>query len=144
MMTAVYWLYVGIGLIILEVMTPGLVSIFFGLSALVVALITWLVPGLSQLTQWLMFSTFSILFIALLRKTLKQTFSGTSEVTEDMFDSFTGKRAVVTESITPMKPGRVEFNGAGWMAEAEEVLEVGTQVLIKRKKNLTLYVERIG
>jgi membrane protein implicated in regulation of membrane protease activity len=142
MMTAIYWLYAGIVLIILEVMTPGLVSIFFGLSALVVALITWLVPGLTQLTQWLMFSAFSVLFIALLRKTLKQTFSGTSEVTEDMFDSFSGKRAVVTESITPIKDGRVEFNGSGWMAEAEEALDIGTPVRIKCKKNLTLFVEK--
>lgn len=144
MMTAVYWLYAGIVLIILEVMTPGLVSIFFGLSALVVALITWLVPGLSQLTQWLMFSAFSVVFIALLRKTLKQTFSGTSEVTEDMFDAFSGKRATVVEFVSPAKPGRVEFNGSNWTAEAEEELDVGMQVRIKSKKNLTLYVEKIG
>jgi membrane protein implicated in regulation of membrane protease activity len=142
MMTAIYWLYAGIALIILEVMTPGLVSIFFGLSALVVALITWLVPGVPQLAQWLMFSLFSILFIALLRKTLKKTFSGTSEVTEDMFDSFSGKRAVVTEAITPIKTGRVEFNGSGWTAEADEALDVGTPVRIKCKKNLTLFVEK--
>lgn len=142
MMTAVYWLYAGIVLIVLEVMTPGLVSIFFGLSALVLALITWLVPGLPQLAQWLMFSVFSILFIALLRKTLKQTFSGTSEVTEDMFDSFSGKRATVVECISPAKPGRVEFNGSNWTAEAEEDLDVGMLVRIKSKKNLTLYVEK--
>lgn len=143
-MNAVYWLYAGIVLIILEVMTPGLVSIFFGLSALVLALITWLVPGVPQLAQWLMFSAFSILFIALLRKTLKKTFSGTSEVTEDMFDSFTGKRALVVECISPTHPGRVEFNGSNWTAEAEEELDVGMPVRIKSKKNLTLYVEKIA
>jgi membrane protein implicated in regulation of membrane protease activity len=142
-MNAVYWLYTGIALIVLEVMTPGLVSIFFGLSALVLALITWLVPGLSQLAQWLMFSAFSVLFIALLRKTLKKTFSGTSEVTEDMFDAFSGKRAVVVEAVSPTHPGRVEFNGSDWTAEAEEALVVGMPVRIKSKKNLTLYVEKI-
>jgi len=143
-MNAVYWLYAGIGLIILEVMTPGMVSIFFGLSALVLALITWLVPGVPQLAQWLMFSLFSILFIALLRKTLKQTFSGSSEVTDDMFDSYSGKNAVVVEFIKPSKPGRVEFNGSTWVAEAETELEVGTPVRIKRKKNLTFHVEKLG
>ena len=142
MMTAVFWLYAGIALIVLEVMTPGLVSIFFGLAALVLALITWLVPGIPQLAQWLMFSVFSILFIALLRKSLKKTFSGTSEVTEDLFDAFSGKRAMVVEVISPSKPGRVEFNGSNWTAEAEEVLDVGMLVRIKSKKNLTLYVEK--
>jgi membrane protein implicated in regulation of membrane protease activity len=141
-MNAVYWLYAGIVLIILEVMTPGLVSIFFGLAALTVALITWLVPGVPPLAQWLMFSVFSILFIALLRKTLKKTFSGTSEVTEDMFDAFSGKRATVVEFISPAKTGRVEFNGSNWTAEAEEELDVGTPVRIKFKKNLTLFVEK--
>lgn len=142
MMTAVFWLYAGIALIVLEVMTPGLVSIFFGLAALVLALITWLVPGIPQLAQWLMFSVFSILFIALLRKTLKKTFSGTSEVTDDMFDSFSGKRATVVEFISPGKPGRVEFNGSNWTAEAEEEFDVGVLVRIKSKKNLTLFVEK--
>ena len=141
-MNAVYWLYAGIVLIILEVMTPGLVSIFFGLSALLLALITWLVPGLPPLAQWLMFSVFSVLFIALLRKTLKKTFSGTSNVTEDMFDAFSGKRATVVEFISPGKPGRVEFNGSNWTAEADEAFDVGVLVRIKSKKNLTLFVER--
>ena len=141
-MNAVYWLYAGIALIVLEVMTPGLVSIFFGLAALVLALITWLVPGISQLAQWLMFSVFSILFIALLRKTLKKTFSGTSEVTDDMFDSFSGKRATVVEFISPTHPGRVEFNGSNWTAEAEEEFDIGMLVRIKSKKNLTLFVEK--
>ena len=141
-MNAVYWLYAGIALIVLEVMTPGLVSIFFGLAALVLALITWLVPGISQLAQWLMFSVFSILFIALLRKTLKKTFSGTSEVTDDMFDSFSGKRATVVEFISTTHPGRVEFNGSNWTAEAEEEFDIGMLVRIKSKKNLTLFVEK--
>jgi inner membrane protein len=142
MMTPVYWLYAGIVLMILEVMTPGLVLMFFGLSALVVSLITWLVPDMPQVAQWLLFSVFSVLFVLLLRKTLKKTFSGTSEVTEDLFDSFTGKRAVVVELITPLRPGRVEFNGSNWTAEAEEELAVGTNVRIRGKKNLTLTVEK--
>jgi membrane protein implicated in regulation of membrane protease activity len=141
-MTALYWFYLGIVLIILEVMTPGLVSIFFGLSALVVAMITFMAPGIPEWAQWVMFSIFSVLFIVLLRKTLKKTFSGTSEVTEDLFDAYTGKRATVVEFISPGKPGRVEFNGSDWTAEAEEELDVGMLVRIKSKKNLTLYVEK--
>ena len=38
-MTAMYWLYAGVALILFEIMTPGLVSLFFGLAALTVALI---------------------------------------------------------------------------------------------------------
>lgn len=143
MMTALYWFYLGIVLIILEVMTPGLVSIFFGLSALVVALITYLAPGLPEYAQWIMFSVFSVLFILLLRKTLKKTFSGTAEVTDDTADPFTGKRAMVVTRITPSNPGRVEFNGSSWTAESDVELEPNTPVRIKSKKNLTLTVEKM-
>jgi inner membrane protein len=142
-MTAAYWFYLGIVLIILEVMTPGLVSIFFGLSALVVALITFLVPGLPEPMQWVMFSVFSVLFILLLRKTLKKTFSGTAEVSDGTTDPYSGKRAMVVVRITPTQPGRVEFNGSNWTAESEEEIEVNTPVIIKNKKNLTFTVEKL-
>jgi len=142
-MTALYWFYLGIVLIILEVMTPGLVSIFFGLSALVVALITFLAPGIPEWAQWVIFSIFSVLFILLLRKTLKKTFSGTAEVSEGTTDPYSGKRAMVVSRITPSQPGRVEFNGSNWTAESEQEIEVNTPVIIKWKKNLTFTVEKL-
>lgn len=142
-MTALYWFYLGIVLIILEVMTPGLVSIFFGLSALVVALITYFVPGTPEYAQWILFSIFSVLFILLLRKTLKKTFSGTAEVSDGTTDPYSGKRAMVVVRITPSQPGRVEFNGSNWTAESEQEIEINTPVIIKNKKNLTFTVEKL-
>ena len=142
-MTSLYWLYLGVALIILEVMTPGLVSLFFGLSALTVALLAWLVPSLGQGWQWIAFSIFSILYILLLRKSLKKVFNGDKEVSENLNDEFTGKLAVVAEKIAPNKPGRVEFCGSTWTAEAEAEVPVGASVRILGKKNLTLKVEAV-
>lgn len=141
-MTALYWVYLGIALIILEVMTPGLVSLFFGLSALTVALLAWLLP-LSQGLQWLCFSFFSIVYILLLRNTLKRVFKGKKEVSESLDDEFTGKVATVVEKIAPNKPGRVEFCGCTWTAEAGGDVPAGAQVRILGKKNLTLTVQAI-
>ncbi|HNX33985.1 MAG TPA: NfeD family protein [Kiritimatiellia bacterium] len=141
-MTPVYWLYVGIALILLEVMTPGLVSLFFGLSALTVALIAWLVgDGFGQVWQWLAFSAFSVLYILLLRKSLKNVFNGDREISDNPADEYTGKLAVVTEAVAPNKPGRVEFGGTTWKAEAEQDLAAGASVRITGKKNLTLTVQ---
>ena len=142
-MTPVYWLYVGIALILLEVMTPGLVSLFFGLSALTVALIAWLAPGLAQGWQWIAFSLFSVLYIWLLRKSLKSIFNGDREVSDSPGDEYTGKLAVVTEAIAPNKPGRVEFGGTTWKAEAAQELAAGASVRIAAKKNLTFTVEPV-
>ena len=85
-MTAMYWLYAGVALILLEIMTPGLVSLFFGLAALTVALIVWLMPTLAQGWQWLLFSALSVLYLVLLRKSLKSVFSGTRKVSDDPDD----------------------------------------------------------
>jgi membrane protein implicated in regulation of membrane protease activity len=141
-MTPIYWIFLGIGLLILEVMTPGLVSLFFGLSALTVALCAWLLP-LSQALQWLFFSVFSIMYILLLRKSIKKVFSGDKEVSHNVSDEFTGKLAVVVEAIAPNRPGRVEFCGCNWTAEAHDEVPVGASVRISGKKNLTLKVELV-
>jgi len=142
-MTSMYWLFAGVGLIILEVMTPGLVSLFFGLAALTVALITWLFPALGQNLQWLGFCVFSVLYILLLRKSLKKVFNGEREVSDSPSDEFSGKLAVVVEAITPNKPGRAEFCGTNWTAEAETEIPAGTSVRILNRKNLTLRVEAV-
>lgn len=142
-MTSLYWLYLGVALIVLEVMTPGLVSLFFGLSALTVALLAWLLPAMGQGWQWLAFSLFSILYILLLRKSLKKVFSGDKEVSESLNDEFTGKLATVVEKIAPNKPGRVEFCGSTWTAEAGAEVAAGASVRILGKKNLTLKVEAV-
>lgn len=142
-MTSLYWLYLGVALIILEVMTPGLVSLFFGLSALTVALLAWVVPSLAQGWQWIAFSVFSILYILLLRKSLKKVFNGDKEVSENLNDEFTGKLAVVAEKIAPNKPGRVEFCGSTWTAEAATEVPAGASVRILGKRNLTLRVEAV-
>jgi hypothetical protein len=142
-MTPLYWLYFGVGLMVLEVMTPGLVSLFFGLSALTVALLTWLLPALGQGWQWIAFSVFSILYIMLLRKSLKNVFSGDKEVSENLNDAFTGKLAVVVESVAPNRPGRVDCCGSTWTAEADVDIPAGASVRILSKKNLTLKVTAV-
>ena len=142
-MTAIYWLYAGVALLFFEIMTPGLVSLFFGLSALTVALIAWLIPGLAQGWQWAAFSVFSILYIVLLRKSMKRVFSGDRMVSDNPRDEYTGKLAVVTEPIAPNKPGRVEFNGTTWIAESGLELSIGASVRIIGQKNLTFTVEAV-
>jgi len=142
-MTAVCWLYAGVALMLIEVMTPGLVSLFFGLAALTLALIVWLAPELAQGWQWILFSVLSVLYILLLRKSLKSVFSGSREISDNPDDALTGKLAVVTQPIAPNRPGRVELGGTTWNAEAEVELAAGASVRVTGKKNLTLRVEAV-
>lgn len=142
-MTAAAWGFVGVALIFFEIVTPGLVTLFFGLSALTVALLMWLMPGLPPGWQWGIFTILSVAYIFLLRKSLKKIFSGAQEVSDNVNDEYTGKLAVVTEVVAPNKPGRVELGGTTWTAEADRELPAGASVRVVRKKNLTLKIEAV-
>ena len=114
---------------------------FFGLAALTVALLGWLMP-IGQSVAWLLFALLSVVYILLLRRFLKKVFLGDLESSDRLPDTFIGNYAKVTEAIAPENPGKVEFSGCAWEAEADERLEVGQRVKIVDKKNLTLKVSK--
>lgn len=143
-MTPLIWLLSGIGLMIVEVATPGFIIGFFGLSAMTVSLLSWLIPPMSQGWQWLAFSLFSVLYIVLLRKWLKSIFVGDkNRLAVNPDDDITGKIVQVTEDIKKTAGGRVELFGVSWMAIADTDIPKGTTVRIVSKQNLTVKVEEV-
>lgn len=56
-----HWLAIGTVLIVLEIFLPTFASLWFGLSALLVALVLWLIPSLSFAGQMIIWGTLSIL-----------------------------------------------------------------------------------
>lgn len=140
----VIWFVVGIILMLLEMAVPGLVIIFFGIGAIAVA-VTCMVASPSLAVQLLIFIVVSSLSLALLRRWLKtRFFSSTDGLTGDplVLDEFTGKTAVVDQPVAPGKPGKVEFKGTHWQAEAEEEIAAGEIVVILGKDNITLKVSK--
>jgi len=143
-MSITAWIILGVVFLVLEVAAPGLISLFFGIAALVVALLTWLFPAfLTPTVQWLLFSVFSVVSLLLLRKTLKKIFVGDKAPSAEIDFDFVGKSATVVEAVQANKPGRVEFRGCSWAAESDEELPVGTTVRICTKENITLFVKRV-
>ena len=140
-MTALYWFIFGILLLVFELATPGFVAMFFGMAALTVALISWIFsPG--QIFCWLLFAALSVIYLLLLRKFLKRVFIGDKDEPDRLEDSFVGKYAKVIEAIAPGNPGRVDFSGCTWEAEADDAIALGERVRICAKKNLTLSVQK--
>jgi membrane protein implicated in regulation of membrane protease activity len=140
------WFLVGLVLLVLEFIMPGLIIGFFGTGAWIVAIIclfsTYVAGSIN--TQLIIFIIASVLSLLLLRKWLKGMFIGHTksqqDLTEDMKE-FIGERAVVKEKITPKSGGKVELHGTNWIAEAEEEIAAGTVVEIIEKNNLTLKVK---
>ncbi len=138
-MTPIFWLILGVVLLFVELATPGFIVMFFGLAALTVALITWLLP-VGQSVAWLLFALLSVGYILALRKLLKKIFLGDKNAPDRLEDSFIGGYAGVTVAIAPDRPGKVEFSGCEWKAESAEEIAAGERVRIVGKKNLTLIV----
>ena len=138
------WLILGLVLLASEFLIPGFVIFFFGIAALVIAGITWLIPGLNtniplQIIIWLFASG---LTLGVFRRFFRKTFRG-KVIKSNNGDEFRGKIATVVESISNNHPGRITFLGTSWKAMAyNEKIKKGDTVEILKKENLTLIVTR--
>ena len=139
------WFLVGLLLLLGEFVFPGLVILFFGLGAWIVALIcVFADPGINA--QLLIFIATSVVSLLLLRKWARGVFYGhcsdEQDLTQDRTEAI-GKHVVVTEAISTKLPGKVELNGTEWSATADADIAVGEAVEIVEKDNLTLIVRKL-
>ncbi len=139
------WAIIGVVLLIMELFVPGLVIFFFGVGALLVAVIC-LVADIHINAQLLIFLITSVVFLLGLRNRLKGVFSGFSKSRPSMSQNppeFLGEKVTVLQAITPMQPGIVEMHGTNWKARAEVAIPAGAVVEIIGSENLTLVVKPI-
>ena len=141
----IIWFLVGLALLILEFILPGLIIAFFGVGAWIVALVC-LITDIGINTQLIIFIISSILSLLCLRKWLKGVFLGhavSKQNLKENLDEFIGQKAVVKEKIIPKAGGKVEFHGTNWVAEADEEIAEGAMVRIIGKDNITLKVKSL-
>ena len=137
------WLYVGAFLMLAEIISPGFVIFFFGLSACTVALLKGCIPALSLSAQLALFSVFSILYLVVLRRLVKGVFMGETGADNRLKSDYEGRVGKVVEAIRPEVPGRVLLGDAEWAASAAERIEAGQEVRVVGQENLTLQVRRL-
>jgi membrane protein implicated in regulation of membrane protease activity len=139
----VIWFALGIALLLVEIASPGLIVGFFGLGALLVALLCLVVevPLNLQLCIFVILSVASLLGF---RRKFKTLLSQEGRVADDTIsEEFIGRRALVTREIQSDRTGKVEFRGTYWEAEAADEISVGSTVEIVGKENLTLTVRAL-
>lgn len=139
------WFLIGLLLLLAEFAIPGLIVLFFGVGAWIVA-VACLVAAPSLNVQLGIFIGSSVLSLVLLRRWLKGMFmghvTGTQDLNEDL-NEFVGERAMVMQAITGKQPGKVELHGTNWKAEADAEIPEGAVVEVVAKDNLTLKVKAI-
>lgn len=142
----VIWTIVGLVLLLMEFIVPGLIIFFFGVGAFVVAGMCAFVDVPINI-QLLIFIIASVALLAILRQWLKGVFKGYSSDKKKMphdIEEFIGKTAVLITDIAPGSTGKVEFRGTDWSAQSDFALEKGTNVEIVGRSGLTLKVKLLS
>ena len=139
------WIYAGAALMLLELIAPGFILCFFGLSAATVGVLKFAFGEAFTLTwQLAAFSAFSVLYIVLLRRYLQKVFVGGRVETKTDFDNESvGRVGRVTEAIRPPLTGRVMLGDSEWTAAADRPIEAGANVRVVAQANLTMKVEEV-
>ncbi|NQT24122.1 NfeD family protein [candidate division KSB1 bacterium] len=142
----IIWFIIGIALLIMEFAIPGLVVFFFGVGACIVATLLLIFHEMSLTWQLIIFLSSSLILLFSLRKWLAKIFIGRvigEKEYQEIEDDFIGHHGIVIAEIKPKFSGKIELNGTGWNAEADEVIKKGTPVEIIGKDNLTLKVKQL-
>ena len=136
------WIILGAVFLVLEIFTPGIFFILFGVSSFIVAAAVGIgfISGTALGIQTLVFLLVSIVLLAFVRP----MFNIVTVDTGDRFgaDAFVGKVGTVTEDIEPEgDKGKVKVTGEEWRADADVPLEKGTKVEVIEQKSNTLIVK---
>lgn len=142
------WAIVGVVCIGLEMLMPGFVIFFFGLGALVTALLS-LVPFVNDLVwlQVLLFVIFSVVSLVVLRKRFARIFAGTvfDSHHPDPEETGAGETAEVIEAVTTHADGRIRFRGTTWPARTRSgTLAAGTRAIIIERDGMTYVIAPLG
>lgn len=136
----VIWFLVGLGLILLELVVPGLVLVFFGIGAWITAL-ACLLFGVDVNTQLIIFLISSIGTLALLRKALKKRYMDRKSPDGDLEDEYIGQEAVAITAFGIGEVGKVMFKGTNWEATSQQAVTAGQRLRITGYKSIRLFVE---
>lgn len=136
------WMYLGALLMLLELLAPGFVIFFFGLSASTVGLCRFAFGEAFDLTwQLAAFSVFSIVYLVFLRRWMKKIFAGSVETSRaDFANDNIGRTGKITVAVNPPIAGRILLGDAEWNAISETALAVGVDAKVVAQDNLTMKV----
>lgn len=142
----IFWLVLGVVLIIAEVFTLGFVLFWFGIGAVAAALVGLMGGGF--LLQFLVFAIVSIALTAMSRTIFANYLSHRDEDAMKMgMDSLPGQFGTVTTSSKgALREGAVKVYGSTWTAfpaDGETELTEGEKVEVVSVKGSSIYVRPV-
>jgi len=133
------WMIIFIALIILELSTVNMVSIWFAIGALSSFILSFWITDLTW--QILTFIIVSLISLLLTRGFVRKVRGKKPEATN--LDRVIGKIGIVTEEVEKLEPGEVKVDGKRWSAISTEKIKVGSKVEILSIDGVKLNVKEI-
>lgn len=142
----IFWLLLGVGLIIAEMFTLGFVLLWFGLGAIAAALVGIMGGGL--ILQFVVFAVISVGLTAMSRTLFARYFAhGDGQRMKSGVDSLPGQIGTVTTSSKgALNEAAVKVFGSTWTAfpmDEMALLVEGEKVEVVEVKGSSIYVRRI-
>lgn len=136
------WLILSIILILVEIFTVGIITVFMALSALIIAGLSLI--GFDIYQQIIFFVLLSLLLIIAARPLLLQYVN--KKIVKTNANTLIGKEFIVYESIDNFKnQGKIKINDLVWMAKSddERLIEKGSLVQVIAIDGVKLIVKKI-
>ncbi|MCR5100432.1 MAG: NfeD family protein [Butyrivibrio sp.] len=137
------WLIVCVALAIIELITFGLVTIWFAFGALVACLAS--LAGIPLMAQLILFIIVSIVVMILVRPLATKYVN--SRVVKTNIDAAIGKQVAVTQKIdNSAGSGKVTMEGSNWNAVSQndsETFEIGDWVEVVKVEGTKLFVKAL-
>lgn len=133
------WLILFVILLVIELFTVNLVSIWFAVGALAAGLVSYFMDNMMiQIAVFIIVSAISLL---LTNKFVEKLRNG--KIVPTNLDRVIGKIGLVTEEITKLEPGEVKVDGKRWSAISTKKIKVGRKVEILSIDGVKLHVKEI-
>lgn len=136
-----FWLVLGIFLMLSEIIVPGLVVVFLGIASLFVAFgiwMGWLQGWVEVMTAWFI-SSLALIFS--LRQVFARLAPGNTQISnmDEDVDAI-GQVVEVVKTINPSsEDGRIHFRGTTWAAKSNQIIKQGEKAILDSRE-LNLWV----
>ena len=139
------WGILGLALLAVEMLTGTMYVLWFGVAAILLAILTWLMPAMPVSLQLFLFSALSIVALVIWRRNYKKH-STDLHIGQSQGDEV-GRIGTIVEAVSPRQNGRIQFaqgvmGSREWAAVANEDIEAGAEAVIVAIEGNSLRVKR--
>ena len=124
-----HWMVLGVALVIIEVFAPGVFFLWLGISAGIVGVILWLMPGLDWEYQLLLFAILSVASVVIVRRYLTAHPLESDEPNLNLRGhQYVGRTFTLKEPVINGQ-GKIQVDDSTWKISCDDC-DAGTKVVI--------------